>query len=405
MSISALRPSLDPSLLQEPPDPEVDLSGLILPDFYKHSRAIGWVNEAYLAPLERTGRGSSSSYFILNIAVFKPRDEVTGGKNALDRVGYTRDRIRGAMGVVPGQEIAFEVAACQIFNRFFSPSPMVPETVMATLASRSFSTTGVEGKITASDFMKSGSLQRYVQKERINLYEMPSSVKEEQIELMMAFDLALYNVDRNSDNVIISRSPDGNLQLNLIDNSLLCSEFFQTKMNVFWSEIDRSKRAFSKTIKDIILSWDPSHVIKVMQEEVAKTMLDLSAEERKTLELSDRQIRTLEFAIIALQEGVKIELTALEIYHIYNKDKFELSPAEKKIVECEGKDIRAVLSDVFGRISEKKKSLEELVDHERKFFAYVLGSDKDIDFTIDEWMKMHPCIRQKRLRTTGSTTD
>jgi hypothetical protein len=309
------------------------------------------------------------------------------------------------MGVVPGQEIAFEVAACQIFNRFFSPSPMVPETVMATLASRSFSTTGVEGKITASDFMKSGSLQRYVQKERINLYEMPSSVKEEQIELMMAFDLALYNVDRNSDNVIISRSPDGNLQLNLIDNSLLCSEFFQTKMNVFWSEIDRSKRAFSKTIKDIILSWDPSHVIKVMQEEVAKTMLDLSAEERKTLELSDRQIRTLEFAIIALQEGVKIELTALEIYHIYNKDKFELSPAEKKIVECEGKDIRAVLSDVFGRISEKKKSLEELVDHERKFFAYVLGSDKDIDFTIDEWMKMHPCIRQKRLRTTGSTTD
>ncbi len=403
LSVKAYRLALDPSIFKEEESSVIDLSTIVLPSFYKDNRAISWVNEAYLGLPERTGRGASSSYFISKVAVFKPRDEVIGGKNALDRVGYSRRRVRSAMGIVPGQETGFEVAASRIFSTFFMTDQthsMVPETVMATLASLNFSTTGIEGKLTSSDLVKSGSLQRYVEAEIIHVISLDSVIQDHEIELMMAFDLALYNVDRNQNNIIVSKSEDGSFHLNLIDNSLLCSESFKTKMDVFWIEMVRSKRVFSEKLKSIILSWDPKSLIAVMQETFRKSMLDLDIEEKTSLSLTDRQIRTLEFAIVALQEGVKIELTAADLYHIYDKESFDLSAAEKKISECEGKDIRAVLSEIFSKIFEKKQKLEDLVDHDRKFFAYLLGSDKDIDLAIADWLELHPPVREKRLKST-----
>jgi len=227
--------------------------------------------------------GVGGTYFVRNergdnIGVFKPTDEEPGAvnnpKQAVDN-----------LLLPPGGGYLREIAAYLLDNSFAG----VPETYLLR---------GITNKGFSSDTEKQGSIQRFVPNVGLSSDMSYSLFNVEDVHRIGTLDIRMFNLDRNGENMLVTRTEDGGTKLIPIDHTYSIPPITALNNAYFeWQFWPQSKKPFSQETLDFIASLD----------------VQKDAELLRLMGFPDENIRTLEISTIFLKEAAAAGWTLFEI--------------------------------------------------------------------------------------------
>jgi hypothetical protein len=230
--------------------------------------------------------GVGGTYFIRDseskdlIAVFKPSDEEQGAANNPKKVVQTPL-------LPPGGGHIREVAAYELDRNHFAG---VPET---------FSLSGVQSAVFASDNVKSGSVQRYIKNDGDSEEYSPSRYNKEDVHRIGTLDIRIFNMDRNDQNLLVQKQEDGTFRLLPIDHTFSLPPYNALGQGCYfnWHYWPQAKQPFSQETRDYVASID----------------VERDAHSLRALGLEEESVTTMMTTTMLLKEAVAAEWTLYDI--------------------------------------------------------------------------------------------
>jgi len=219
----------------------------------------------YYTP-ELCEEGVNGSYFLRDtegkiIAIFKPTDEEGDSQNNPKRSEENESFVH--RGILPGKQAIREVVA------YLLDKEQIPQTMMVTLQHPSFQT-----KEGAS---KTGSLQEFVENEGASWDVGPNRFPIDQVHQIGVLDMRIFNNDRHGGNILMRRTPEGELQLVPIDHGLCLSSTLDRAW-FEWLHWPQTKEPFNDRVKKFIQEIDVERDAALLrengfEEEFVRTMI------------------------------------------------------------------------------------------------------------------------------------
>lgn len=228
--------------------------------------------------------GVGGTYFINNpdgslMGVFKPCDEEPGSPN------NPKNIIKNPI-LPPGGGFIRELAAYMMDRENFAGVP--PTYLLSNVQHKGF----------ATDEEKFGSLQAYVDNDGESSAFGSNLFNVEDVHRIGILDIRLFNMDRNEENMLVSKQPDGQLRLIPIDHTYclppvtaLDGAFFEWQ---YWSQ---AKKPFSQKTKEYVASLN----------------LDEDARLLRSLGFPEASVTTMAVTTLLLKEAVSAGWTLYDI--------------------------------------------------------------------------------------------
>jgi hypothetical protein len=198
--------------------------------------------------IRRSDTGINGSFLVFDeksqpIAIVKPKEHELGAAHSVHRLS---DALCSKIGILPGESAWTEYLAFSFASRH--PDRFkVPPTFYCKMANSSFHP--LESNIVA----RTGSVQKFVPGCRM-FSQMPKServcIPPQAVHNLGIFDIALFNTDRNANNLVID--PDGRLWA--VDNGCLLPRNAESSGQFCWLDLPQCHLPFDEDTKAFIES-------------------------------------------------------------------------------------------------------------------------------------------------------
>jgi len=228
--------------------------------------------------------GVGGTYFIkdssgVTVGIFKPLDEEPGAIN------NPKNLVKTPL-LPPGGGYLREVAAYQLDKNHFAG---VPETLLLSKVSNA---------AFATDDVKCGSLQRFVNNTG-NCADLGSSgLSVEDVHRIGTLDIRIFNMDRNEENLLTQKREDGSYGLVPIDHTYSLPPITALDNCYFaWQYWPQARKPFSQSTRDYVASID----------------IESDKQTLRNLGFEEDCISTMVVTTMLLKEAVALDWTLYDI--------------------------------------------------------------------------------------------
>lgn len=250
--------------------------------------------------------GKSGGYFIICVeskrplVVFKPKENELGGD--LDREVHG-DHLKAKEGLIPGEGAFSEYLAFR-FQEILGISIGIPPTWYAQAAAKNLSTVGADTSV-----RKAGSMQEFVA-DCIGFDEVPAelmpSISEVLLQMIAAFDIALFNADRNPTNLLV-KIEEGKIRVIPIDHGCILPRNCRSGLVACWKDMAQIQKPICPEVHAFISLIEQRHMEHVLRE------LEERGFSFASLDVMKQRILTYRAAVFLLKKGAELGLSLREI--------------------------------------------------------------------------------------------
>lgn len=337
--------------------------------------------------IERTGLGTSGSYFVADLdgkktAILKPLDEELGAQRA-----HRRDILMAKEGIKPGTCGYREVVAAKLF------SDLIPPTALVTTSYQYFN---YRPDIEGLQPVKQCSMQQMIPDVE-DLHSLGSSEEPSllpHLPQIAMIDICLLNTDRHTGNLMVRRDEKGVSEVFPIDHGCVLPDNFGTGGLFFWYSLIDPLLRFSPYQQDRIKSIDlttSTEELRIIPEAsgaVNTYVTSLTLAKKLCETTSIKEIATYQIDDPDSLKGSKsLCYCMLKIAALIQDPSLDLRGEIS--FEVDQKMIESVITDITSFITEKKSSEDDVSVHlrVREVLNKLISVDGAVELLDGSWKR------------------